>query len=126
MPTPIETEGPENPIIARAVDHYGAGFARMLEVPEWGPGEGVPLRVYVLPITVEQKSRLMQEQRDIGLLAASVNLIIAKAIDGEGKKLFTIADKIHLLRSVSPTVVEGLSARILATQYGSAAELEKK
>lgn len=119
-------EAPRNPVITRARDHFAGAEPRDFSIPEWGDSEGVPLRVFVYPITVIEKQTLMNEQRDQGVLIASVNLIIRKAMNEHGKPIFTLEDRRALRQSVSPIVVERIAAGILATEYATAEDLEKK
>lgn len=116
-----------NPIIVRARAHYGGDLLReLLAVDEWGDLEGVPLRVFAYPLTVYEKQELMNEQRELGTMLASVNLIIRKACDEDGAKLFDVLDRRALQRAVSPVVLERIAGAILATEYAASEDLEKK
>lgn len=73
---------------------------RVITVPEWGE-DGVPLSVFVKPITAGDINRLQRKHKDFlnnMTVEGMVELIIMKAEDSEGVKMFTIEDKPVLMR----------------------------
>lgn len=116
-----------NPIIGRAIAHFGRSELReVIALEEWGDEEGVPLRIFCLPMNVLEKQELMDDQARNGVTVGAVNLIIRKACDDDGKRLFSVYDKRELREAVSPVIVEKVAAAILATEFARAEEIEKK
>lgn len=73
--------------------------ARVIEVPEWGE-DGAPLLMYVFPITAGDLNKIQKKHKDFltnQTIDAMVDLVILKAGDADGQRLFTLADKIHLM-----------------------------
>lgn len=107
-------------VIDRARTHFKEQGTRRIEVPEWGDEAG-PLIVYADPLTLAERRRLFQRNKgdDVGL---SVDLLIAKACDANGAKLFTLEDKHSLLNGVDPAVVVRVAAEMVVSTPLEAAE----
>ncbi len=87
---------------------------RIIEVPEWG--DDAPLAIYVSPLTCADVDKLQRKHKDFLTsmsIAAMVDLIIQKAEDKEGEKLFTLEDKPFLMRE-QITVVSTVAAQMFA------------
>lgn len=72
---------------------------RVIEVPEWGDDEA--LQIYAGALTCSDVDKLQRKHKDFlqsMSIAAMVDLIILKAEDKSGEKLFTLEDKPHLMR----------------------------
>lgn len=99
--------------IERAKAHFKSLTTKVIEVPEWGDETG-PLMVYVEPFTLKDKSKLQSVSRASGSdVDALVELIVLKALDANGDKLFTIEDKPALRNMVDATVLERISTEIM-------------
>lgn len=86
--------------------------ARVMEIPEWGDDNG-PLKLYYHPISGADISRVQRKHKDFlanPSMDAMVELIVIKAIDADGEKLFDLEDKAILSRQ---------SAGTIATVFGS-------
>ena len=73
---------------------------KSFDVAEWGE-DGVPLTVYVGMLTCADVDRLQRKHQNFmsnPTVAAMVDLIIMKAEDKDGEKLFTLEDKPILMR----------------------------
>ena len=84
-------------VIDRAKSHFESLGTQSMEVPEWKDDDGNPTVIYWNPITLAEKKRLFQKSdnlNDVGILA---DIILMKAIDKDGKKLFTLEDKLALM-----------------------------
>ena len=79
-------------VIDNAKKHFDSLETKIIEVPEWGEDEDSPLKIYCRPITLSETSKFMKLAKDdeVQLLAY---VLIYKALDEAGEKLFTIADK---------------------------------
>ena len=86
---------------------------RHIDVPEWGE-EGKPEKVYYGPLLAGELNRIQRKHPSFLTSAsfeAMVDLIILKAENGQGEKLFTLEDKAVLMReevSVISTVAAAL------------------
>jgi hypothetical protein len=98
--------------IDNAKKHFDALETRIIEVPEWGEDSDNPLMIYCRPITLSETSKFMKmaQDDDVQLLAY---VIIYKALDEAGEKLFTIADKKILLESVDRDVLIRVSSEMM-------------
>lgn len=98
------------------MDRIGAAFeARTrVEVPEWGDETG-PAVIYAKPYTIHDDKRLarfVKEDNPEGF----VEVIIGKAEDEAGEKLFTKIDKPALLRRAKAHVVKRVALLIMASE----------
>ena len=103
----------DNPILQRAIDHFKAHELRIIEVPEWGDN-GAPLTVYARPMNMMEKNVLARSS-DGSDLGVFVDLIIMKAENADGEKLFTKADKPHFMRHVDADVISRVAGELLET-----------
>jgi hypothetical protein len=86
----------------RAIDavvaHFNAIGVRYVDVPEWIV-DGKPLRVHYKPLTIAERKHVLRDEN------TDADVLIAKAIDANGEKLFTLADKQLLLLDAVAGVV---------------------
>ena len=89
-------------------------------VPEWG--DDAPLELYSGPLTCYDLDRIQKKHKDF-LSAQSiegmVDLIILKAENADGDRLFTLEDKPHLMREPLSVVT-----RVAAEMMGSVTSIE--
>lgn len=89
---------------------------RQIEVPEWGE-ENAPLIVYCGSLTCGDVSRLQRKHPNFlsnPTVDAMVDLILAKAEDKDGEKMFTLEDKPVLMRE-SVTLISRVSGAMFST-----------
>lgn len=98
-------------------EHFASLGTRKIEVPEW------KLTVYASPVTLAEKNRLYKKSKesDMELL---VDLLIMKATDANGQKLFNIDHKPTLLNKADSNVVGRVANAILADEAPKADELK--
>ena len=106
--------------IEAAVEHYRSLGTKFIDVPEWGEPDK-PFRVYWKPLTVGERGKLLRDGLDGK--GSDADVLIMKALDGDGKKLFTIEHKEPLLRETDATVVTRIASAILG--HIGPEELEK-
>ena len=103
------------------LDHAQAAFknrpVREIEVPEWGSDEEA-LIIYVKPLTLQEQQKVFKLSQG-NELEAMAQILIMKALDSEGNKLFTMKDKHTLMNSVDPSVVIALATDILGDGEGN-------
>ena len=84
----------------------------MVEVPEWLDDAGGPTIIFCKPITLFEMRKWWAgiNKDDITIF---VDMIISKAEDREGKKLFTLEDKQPLLRSAEYSVIARVAGEMI-------------
>lgn len=105
-------------VLDRAKAHYESLPVRSLDVPEWGEGEGKPLKVTWKPLTVRDREKIYayaDGQAPTGGLV-SARAVIIKACDEQGKRLFDGMADHDLRHSVDGDVVARIASAIL---YGA-------
>lgn len=87
----------------------------VIEVAEWG--DDAPLAVHTGPLTCADVDKLQRKHKDFlsnPSVASMVDLIIMKAEDKDGEKLFTLEDKPFLMRE-PVTVISNIAGEMFAT-----------
>lgn len=98
-------------------EHFNSLGTKRIEVPEW------KLTVFASPVTLAEKNKLYRKSRenDMELL---VDILILKATNEQGEKLFTIDNKITLLNKADSTVIARVANAILSDDAPKAEELK--
>ena len=98
--------------IDRLTSHYGGLPRRSIAVPEMSASGEEPFRVWWSPWTIEEKKELFKAAAgdDRGMFA---RILIAKAEDEEGNKLFDRGDLPKLSLAAHEKVVARIAAAIL-------------
>ena len=84
----------------------------MVEVPEWVDEAGGPTILYSKPITLYEMRKWWKGMQadDISIF---VDLVIAKAEDREGNKVFSLEDKQPLLRTAEFSVLARVAGEMV-------------
>ena len=88
-------------------EHFNAMGVREIIVNEW------ELTIYATPVTLSERQRIYSRSKgdnDYEVLAA---ILIAKAQDKDGTKMFTIEDKAVLLQRADSAVLIRVAAEIM-------------
>ena len=109
-------------VIDNVTAHFDSQDTFSFEVPQWGDENG-PLVIYVKPLTLQESKKLYAMSNNVDL-EVMVYSIITKALDSQGKNLFTIADKDKLMNQADVTVLAEVSAKILGTTSPEEASLK--
>lgn len=98
-------------------EHFASLGTKKIEVPEW------KLTIYATPVTLSEKNKLYRKSRenDMELL---VDILILKATDADGKKLFEVDHKPTLLNKADSNVVARIANAIISTEAPTAEELK--
>lgn len=89
---------------------------REVVVPEWGDESG-DFKLYCKPITCNDVNRLQKKHPDFlnnTTIAAMVDLIVMKALDEGGEKLFTAADDKMELMGEQTDVISSIANQMFA------------
>jgi len=100
--------------IERAKEHFAEQDVRIIEVPEWGD-ENKPLKIYSKPLTLAETSKLykMSKEDDLTMMAY---VLIFKALDSNGDKLFSLEDKNALLNKVDQEILVNVATQIMGQE----------
>ena len=100
-------------VIDRVKEHFESQGVKKIEVAEWGE-EGQSLVIYSKPFTLGEKRGLFKNAKndDLGVL---VDVIVLKARDANGDKIFKLDDKLTLLNSADPEVIGRVATAMLNT-----------
>ena len=107
--------------IDRAKQHFEDLGRQSIEVPEWGE-DGLPLKIFWSPMTAQQHRKITstEDGRTAKLL---VSVLILKAEDADGRKIFTEENRADLMSKVDLRVVTRVANAILLER--SIEDLEK-
>ena len=95
--------------------------ARIIEVSEWGD-DGAPLLIHVYPLTAGDMAKIQKKHKNFlndMTIEGMIDLIILKAGDADGERLFTLADKTHLMDEPLPLISD-----IAAQMFGDIEAVE--
>ena len=100
-------------IIDRAKSHFESLGVQSIEIEEWKDDEGKPSIIYWNPITLAEKKKLFSRSdslNDVGLLA---DIVIMKALDKDGNKLFHTTDRLDIMNKVDSDVLAKIAAAMV-------------
>ena len=100
-------------LIDSAKSHFESLGVQHIEIDEWKDEAGNPSVVYWNPITLSEKNKLFKKSdnlNDVGILA---DVVVMKALDKDGKKMFTLEDKLALLHKVDSDVLSRLATAMI-------------
>ena len=97
-----------------ATEHFSTQTTKKITVPEWQDDKGKPLEIFYTPMNLAEKRKLfrLMKQDDVGALA---DLLIMKARDADGNRLFSPEDKDDFLFKVDPDVLSEVASKISVT-----------
>lgn len=98
-------------------DHFSSLGTKAIEVPEW------KLTIYSTPVTLAEKNKLYKKSResDMELL---VDVLIMKATDEKGEKLFNIDHRLTLLNKADSNVIARVANAILSDDAPKADQIK--
>lgn len=100
--------------IENAKKHFAEQDVKVIKVPEWGT-EDEPLTIYSKPLTLAETSKLyrMSKEDDLTMMAY---VLIYKALNSDGDKLFSLEDKVSLLNKVDQEVLVRVATQIMGQE----------
>tara|TARA_A100000172_G_scaffold79225_1_gene65838 strand:- start:1112 stop:1450 length:339 start_codon:yes stop_codon:yes gene_type:complete len=109
-------------VIERVKAHAEGLGRKQVEVPEWQDDDGNPTVIYCKPIVMYEMRKWWSgiNKDDMSVF---VDIIIAKAEDAEGQKMFTLEDKQPLLRKAEYSVLARVAGEMI--DHTDADTLEK-
>lgn len=116
-----QVESALSPIARRIGQKFDSLAVRKIEVPEWGDEDG-PLFIYSTAMTLAEKRSIYAAPNadDYSVLA---DIVIRKALDENGERMFSPADKPILLNKAESDVLARVAQQIMGIR--KAEEVEK-
>ena len=108
-------------ILENAIAHYKSAGSELknVAVPEWGE-DGKPALIYYKPVmSLMEKGQVLKAYQGENPAEAIAEILILRARDQTGKRLFAKAQKATILREVDEDVV----ARIVNEMQGESEDL---
>lgn len=98
-------------------EHFASLGTKRIEVPEW------KLTIYATPVTLAEKNKLYRKSRenDMELL---VDVLIAKATNEKGEKLFEVDHRLTLLNKADSNIIARVANAILSDEAPKADDLK--
>lgn len=100
-----------------ALAHYKSLGTQSLFVPEWG------ITVYWTPLTPADSDKFVKLNDDGKTMAVLLDLLVGKALDADGKRLFDLDAKQKLRVAADQTVISRIARAMLISP--SVGEAEK-
>lgn len=89
-----------------AIAHFESKGEKKIHVPEWD------VTIHAKPLNMREKAQIFKGVADNDLKAL-VDVLILKATDADGNRLFSAEDKHPLLRKADPDVIARVATEIL-------------
>ena len=99
--------------IDRAKSHFESLGVQHIEIEEWKDESGNPSVIYWNPINLSEKNKLFRKSdnhNDVSILA---DILVMKALDKDGNKLFTLEDKLPLMLKVDSDVLSRVATEMV-------------
>ena len=87
--------------LAKRISARQQAARKVIEVQEWGEDDSSPLIIHAGPLLAIEMEKIQRKHPNFfqaATIAGMVDLIIMKAEDKDGEKLFTLEDKPVLMR----------------------------
>ena len=105
-------------IIDRATNHYSAQNRLIINVPEWSETDD-PLEIHVLPMTMAEVNMMQKiASKKASNIEQAANIIVVKAKNKTGKRLFKITDRDKLMQECDYRVVSRIAEKIEEHFFG--------
>lgn len=109
-------------IIEQAINHYSSQEKLIISVPEWGSKDN-PLEIHVFPMTMAEVNFIQRiARKNASNIEHAANIIIVKARDKNGNRLFKLEDRDALMQKVDYRVVSRIAESIEKKFFGSIEE----
>jgi len=100
-------------IIDRAKSHFESLGVQSIEVPEWKDEDGKPTVIYWNPITLSEKNKLFKKSDNMSDVSILADIVLMKALDKNGNKVFTLEDKLALMHKVDSDVLSKVATAMV-------------
>ena len=100
-------------IIDRAKSHFESLGVQSIEIPEWKDEDGKPTVIYWNPITLSEKTKLFKKSDNMSDVSILADIVLMKALDKNGNKVFTLEDKLALMHKVDSDVLSKVATAMV-------------
>tara|TARA_R100000329_G_scaffold140631_1_gene123024 strand:- start:946 stop:1287 length:342 start_codon:yes stop_codon:yes gene_type:complete len=100
-------------IIDSAKSHFESLGIQSIEVPEWKDADGKPSVIYWNPINLYEKSILFKKSDNMNDVSILADVLVMKALDKDGNKLFEAKDKLALMYKVDSDVLSRIATAMV-------------
>jgi len=105
-------------IINQATKHFETQERLVISVPEWSTND-IPLEIHVFPMTMAEINMIQRmSKKDSSSIEHAANIIVVKARDSDGNRLFKLEDKELLMNKtdyrVIARIVEAIEGRFFS------------
>ena len=100
-------------LIDRAKSHFESLGIQSIEIAEWKDEAGNPSVIYWNPITLSEKNKLFKKSDNLNDVSILADILVMKAIDKDGNKLFTLEDKLALMHKVDSDVLSRIATEMV-------------
>jgi hypothetical protein len=105
-------------VINRATAHYASQERLIISVPEWGDDKE-PLEIHVFPMTMAEVNMMGKiASKKATNIEQAANVIVVKAKDKDGKRMFSVSDRDKLMQEADYRVVSRIAERIEEHFFG--------
>lgn len=109
-------------ILTQAINHYESQERLIISIPEWGSKDN-PLEIHVFPMTMAEVNLIQRiARKNASNIEHAANIIIVKARDKNGNRLFKLEDRDALMQKVDYRVVSRIAESIEAKFFSSIEE----
>jgi len=102
-------------VIGIAKSHFENLGIQSIEVPEWKDEHGKPTIIYWNPINLSEKNILFKKSNNLNDVSILADIVLMKALDKDGNKIFKPEDKIALMYKVDSDVLSRISSAMVQT-----------
>jgi len=102
-------------VIDIAKSHFENLGIQSIEVPEWKDEHGKPTIIYWNPINLSEKNILFKKSNNLNDVSILADIVLMKALDKDGNKIFKPEDKIALMYKVDSDVLSRISSAMVQT-----------
>ena len=100
-------------VIDIAKSHFENLGIQSIEVPEWKDEHGNPTVIYWNPINLSEKNILFKKSNNLNDVSILADIVVMKALDKDGKKIFKPEDKITLMYKVDSDILSRISTAMV-------------
>lgn len=97
--------------IDRVKAHYERNKMAVIDVPEWG-AEGAPFKLFYNPMTPFERKAVYGENGGFFDAECAVDVVILKALDEHGNRLFAEGDRHELLTACDGAITGRIAMAI--------------
>ena len=102
--------------IEAVTSHYNAQEQREISVPEWSNENGDAMVFYCRPFTLQDQNKLQFAIKDGNEANALAEIIFLKALNEDGERVFSVADKQLLRTKADATVVARVANEVMGNE----------